>query len=302
MSKTIIWLLCILLLPGSSVFAKNTEKAPASAEDTFLMFRIDDADSSIYLMGSIHMGLPGFYPFPDCIEQAFQDSAYLVVELDPSSRENAAAMLEYQDAALLPDGCTIEETLSPGVYSHVGMVLDQLNMPLTQVKHFRPWSLSVLIPLLQLTAMGFHEEYGVDLHFLNQAKKAGKPVIELESVKEQMNLLLEMDTEDYLVYTLDSTESQKAYLDLVRAWRQGDVQGLERLIFKEPVQPGSDFSDIEEKMFTLRNKKMTDRIIEFLQDDEDYFVVVGSGHLVGEEGIAALLSRSGLPVIQETGR
>jgi uncharacterized protein len=294
-----IFLLFILFLPGSFVFSKNTGKICGPSQDSFLMYKVHDEDSSVFLMGSIHMGQPDFYPLPEHIEQAFQNSSYLAVELDPSSRENTAAMLEYQNAALLPEGQTLDQILTPETYSRVISVMNQLNMPLNQIKRFRPWSLSVLIPLLQLKVMGFSEEYGVDLHFLNKAKEQRKPILELESVEEQMDLLLEMDTEDYLVYTLDSTESDEDYFDLVRAWRQGNVHELEAVIFEDPGPSGADFSEIEEKMFTVRNQKMTDRIVDFLKDDEDYFVVVGSGHLIGEEGIVSLLSRLELPVMQD---
>jgi uncharacterized protein YbaP (TraB family) len=38
---------------------------------------------------------------------------------------------------------------------------------------------------------------------------------------------------------------------------------------------------------------MAEKIEEFLADDEIYFVVVGAGHLVGENGLINLLKNQG---------
>jgi uncharacterized protein YbaP (TraB family) len=41
---------------------------------------------------------------------------------------------------------------------------------------------------------------------------------------------------------------------------------------------------------------MTEKIKGYLGQNENYFVIVGSGHLVGDKGILALLNKAGYTV------
>jgi uncharacterized protein YbaP (TraB family) len=60
-----------------------------------------------------------------------------------------------------------------------------------------------------------------------------------------------------------------------------------------------DFPDVFQRLFVDRNRRMATAIDGYLRTTGEYFVVVGSGHLVGPEGILDLLRAKGhLPIQQ----
>jgi uncharacterized protein len=52
------------------------------------------------------------------------------------------------------------------------------------------------------------------------------------------------------------------------------------------------------KLFDDRNTAMAAKIERFLQTPKSYFVAVGAGHLVGDQGILSQLRRKNLAVDQ----
>jgi len=44
-------------------------------------------------------------------------------------------------------------------------------------------------------------------------------------------------------------------------------------------------------MFTDRNVKMTEKIEGYLQSEGTFFVIVGAGHLVGDDSVVSLLQK-----------
>jgi uncharacterized protein YbaP (TraB family) len=59
------------------------------------------------------------------------------------------------------------------------------------------------------------------------------------------------------------------------------------------------FQEVHEILIMTRNHKMVEKIEGFLKSDNNYFVVVGSGHVVGKEGIISLLREKGYAITQE---
>ena len=82
--------------------------------------------------------------------------------------------------------------------------------------------------------------------------------------------------------------------DLIEAWRVGDTEYLETTILADFQQ----YPELHEKIVTERNRRWVERIDELLDDDEDYLVIVGALHLVGEEGVPELLTDRGVEIRQ----
>jgi hypothetical protein len=146
---------------------------------------------------------------------------------------------------------------------------------------------------MELQKLGITPDNGIDQHFLNRAK-GKKKILELESSKEQMDLLSGFsDKEDaaFLKYTLKDLESTGKHLDeIMAAWHQGDAERLNALLM-EAFNENKELSPLKKKLIDDRNKKMASRIEEFLNTEQTYFVVVGAGHLVGNEGLLRILSK-----------
>jgi uncharacterized protein YbaP (TraB family) len=84
---------------------------------------------------------------------------------------------------------------------------------------------------------------------------------------------------------------------LVQAWTSGDTKGMESIITKS-VSEDKRLSPIYDKFIYERNRNMVSKIEDYLKTKETYFVIVGAGHLVGNQGIIEILKGKGFLIEQ----
>ena len=82
------------------------------------------------------------------------------------------------------------------------------------------------------------------------------------------------------------------------AWKSGDMKRIEAVMLTDQLNENPEFSALFKRLFDDRNTMMTQKIEQMLKKTKNYFVVVGAGHLVGEEGIVSLLKRHGYKIDQ----
>jgi len=150
----------------------------------------------------------------------------------------------------------------------------------------------------QLAQLGFASDAGVDVQFARRAAVAHTPVIGLETVAGQFGLFAQLTPAEqrrYMSYTLAEQAHAGQEIDaIVTAWRTGDAATLERLL----GEGASDFPELFQVLTTDRNRRWVQVIGKLLADDGDYLVVVGAMHLVGKDGLVALLQEQGYSVEQ----
>lgn len=258
-----------------------------------LLWEVATERGRLALFGSLHFGRPDFYPLAEPVESAFSEAESLVVELDARDLQETTALL--QQRAKLPDGHRLQDELSPRVYDRLDAELAKLGLPTERFTQLRPWALATFLTALKFQSMGYDAGAGVDQYLLRRA--GDKNVIALETAEEQIGMLDSLDGELFLAYTLLSMETFEAHAgEMVHAWRCGDDATLAHLLLDDPggLLPG--VSDVVEKLFDERNQRMAGRLQDLMERGGRYFVVVGAGHLVGEEGIPALLAARGYEV------
>jgi len=162
--------------------------------------------------------------------------------------------------------------------------------------------LAIQMVNLQLMRLGFDPNYGIDKHFLDEAGgNKNKKIIELETFDFQIKLFNQFSDQlqdlflFYTVRDLDAIEKQIGAM--MRAWRNGDAVAMNDLIFKE-FKETQKLSPLYEKLFYERNINMLSKIEMLLKSKEEYFIVIGAGHLVGEDGIINRLKEKGYSVEQ----
>jgi uncharacterized protein YbaP (TraB family) len=166
------------------------------------------------------------------------------------------------------------------------------------LKRFKPWSLALMLSSLQWQKAGFDGELGLDRHFYDQARTDGKQVQGFETVEFQISRLdgIAIDQQErILAETLKNLDSELSNLTtLVQAWKVGDAAAVERIVLadvkQEPV--------LYQRLLVERNKTWMPEIEKFFARARPAFVVVGAAHLVGPDGLLALLSAKGYRVEQ----
>ncbi len=289
-------LLLVILLPGFF-------RSAVAANDRAFFWQIEsaaDATATVYLMGSIHFADDSFYPLRKEIEQAFNHADYLVVELDVNQSDHVKYNEILVKDGVFKDGTTIRDVITDETWRQLRQRLHHLNISYENIKHYKPGVLVLTLSALQVMKLGFEPEFGIDAYFLAKAKRqdgsgATKNIIELETLEQQLNLFLNIPDAELLLkeslYSLD--ESELLMADMVRYWKTGDEKQMEKILFADALLEYPAFSAIYDKLFYDRNRQMTVKINTMLNSKGVYFVVVGSGHLIGEKGIVNALRKKG---------
>lgn len=284
---------------------QNTfEQANAGAKG--VAWVVEDEDTKVYLLGSIHVGTPDLYPMHKKLTKAFDESDGLFVEanlLDPTGMDY------YIEKAMFNDGRTIKEVVSEETYAKLQKVAAQLEMPMEELEMQKPWLLSNNFSSMMMDgAFGLTAEemamHGVDMQFLLSAYLQQKPIYELEGINAQVDMFEALSPEaqeESLVAALDgilepadqSEEDVQLMADWFTNWVKGDVEK-----FAESLsEMEGDTSEFNQMLFGKRDAEMATKLVDVLEEQKGtFFVVVGAGHFLVDKNIRYHLKESGYEV------
>ncbi len=283
------------------IFASSlpfVQDALCQSQKSFL-WKIQSEGNTVYVLGSLHFAKREIYPLHERIENAFDQSDLLVVEANINDIGKADVQ-KLVGSALYPGNDTLEKHLSAETYERVKKEIRGLGLPPELISKQKPWFLAITLEALESVKLGLDPTLGIDMYFLSKAQ-GKKKILELESLDYQISVLSGLSDEDqelFLLLTLKDLNSMEQELDkMIRAWTSGDAKAMEALMTRS-VSEDKRLSSVFEKLVYERNQKMALKIRNFLKAKETYFIIVGAGHLVGNEGIIELLRRDGCRVEQ----
>lgn len=281
----------------------NDQAQPGQQSDPnqrHFLWKATSARNTIHLFGSIHFGSSEMYPLPEVVTRAYDGSDALVVEVNTNEVDPKVLQQFMIERGSYPKGDTLEKHLSPETWNKLLLAAHEQHLDIAKLQDKQPWLIVFSLATLAITKSGFSPNFGIDQYFLKGAQ-GRKPIIELESAEQQMLLMTtfsRVEQERLLKETLDQLEQASSYFrSMLKAWNSGDVSTVQELIQSE-IGSEPSAKELYDEMFTKRNHAMTDKLIEMSKSGQNYFVVVGAGHMVGEEGIVELLRGQGYQVTQ----
>ncbi|MCJ7764581.1 MAG: TraB/GumN family protein [Thiovulaceae bacterium] len=268
-----------------------------------LLFKLSTASSTVYILGSIHLAKPELYPLESAIEEAYEKSGVLVVELDAQSRKSMSVMQNtVARLGRYPKGKSLRSELSSATYDALQRYTNRAGIVLETLEQMRPWVVMLQLSITEMQRLGYSPRLGIDKHFIDRAKQERKPILALETIEEQMALLSREEKhyqEKLLRYSLASMSEMEPMLnELSASWKNGDAKAMEQMLLLS-MQNDASLKDLYDDFVTRRNYKMTEKINALLRSERDYFVVVGAAHVIGKEGIVGLLEKRGYKVVQK---
>ncbi|PAD28725.1 TraB/GumN family protein [Paenibacillus sp. 7523-1] len=264
------------------------------------MWEVESNGNTVYLVGSMHIANDSFYPLRKEFEEAFAESDYLGVEIDISKAADEAQQKIVLDLGTYQDGTTLKDHISSETYTQVGDILKKNGLEANALDTFKPWVVESTLASLKSMKAGYDASAGVDLYFIQKAIESKIPVIELESYESQLGMFNNFSKElqeKTLKATLDNFDVLNDSVDhMAKMWITGNDEQLLELT--------NSFSDDEEynkAMLIDRNVGMADKIDGYLKNGkgEEYFIVVGAAHYLGEHGIVKLLENKGYAVARK---
>ena len=294
--------LMIITLALASVFTS------ASAQ---LLYKISGKDLKppSYIVGTYHLAPVSFVNNIDGIQDALSNTEQVCGELDISDMKKPENMQKMATAMLLPDGKTLKSILTQDEYTRLNKLLKDLTnadmsnpMVEAQFGNITPQALNTQLSLLMSLkrARGFDPTQSFDDYFQKFAKRNNEPVIGLETVDKQIEILFKsipLERQKQLLMCLvDNTE----YYDMITerltdAYFAQDMEKLEQVLNEKRNDSCDDTKEEHAILFDNRNTDWAAKMPAIMNDKPTFFAV-GVGHLPGEKGVLNLLKQAGYEV------
>lgn len=278
--------------------AEEQAAGTRDARDRGMLWRAEKNGRTSWLYGTIHMGKVSWtFPGPT-VRAALERSDTLALELDPldpdTQRKLQAGMA--RNASL---------KLTPALQHRLRSQFRRACMQAEYAELLAPEMLAASLTMSASAHDGFHALFGIDLSLAQLARTMNKPVIALETVERQLAGLIstnEADLRDNMAQMLDDLERDRVRplaRRLARAWEAGLDDELRRFpAWCDCVRTPRARAQLK-LLLDDRNPGLADSVDRLHTSGKSVFAAVGSLHLVGPQGLPALMARRGYTVTRE---
>ena len=272
--------------------------AAARADGLHPLWELHGKHNTVYLLGSIHVLRPSDYPLAPVVLQAYGSAKSVFMEINLAEADSEQMQADLLASARLPEGQTLLDVMGKERYGRAQALARDVGVELATFDRYKPWFAAEAVAQLQLMRLGFQPKAGVEMYFLDRARSDGKAVAGLETLRDQITLFDGLSLDEQAEYLLSSLEEArdlpKDVDDLVHAWVKGDTAWFENQLKSEF---GKD-PKLYQSVLVARNRKWIRKIEALLNDDKNYLVIVGTGHLVGRGSVIDLLKKDGISATQ----
>ena len=294
MKRLVIALLACVLVP---LMAASDSYAQANDRRGFL-WEVRKGKQVGYLLGTIHVGRPEFYPLPPSRLAQLKRADAIVLEADVS--DSARAVAATQKYAVYADGAPgLETRLTPQLRQRVEAVLARNQLDIAPMMRMKPWMLGNVLALFEAAQAGYVPALSVEAYLMRVAKTDSKPILEFEGIERQFELFEKAPWATQIAFleeALKAVETRGARRELnriVQAWETADRASLERLLAEMRTQSSAGSRFTVDTILLGRHPAMVRKIETMMADGKKYVFAVGALHLVGPQGLVELLRARG---------
>ncbi len=290
----------LLVAPATSLTPEGAAPATIKAKERASppMWRLADADSEIWLLGTFHILPPELDWRSDALAAAADaaETYWFEAEVDtPAAQQKTMQIMTAQ--GFNKSGVTLTSLLDTEDRAQLAAVAADVSLATATLDPMRPWLAFLHISVQFIVAQGFDPSSGVETILLREARMRGRKLRFFETIDQQLGLFTKLPPETekkLLVVTLRDWDKQKGDFDaLFDAWRNGDEDAIDRLMNQAMHDEAPEIFEI---LVANRNKVWADQIATAMSGSGRILVAVGAGHLVGDVSVPALLREKGFTV------
>jgi uncharacterized protein YbaP (TraB family) len=276
---------------GACATAATRPVAPPAPKPA--LWKVADADTTIYLFGTIHILPRNMAWRSPVLEKAIEDSDELVLEtadgIDLS--KTARIMMTMATSPGLPP---LAERVSPEKRAGLQALIKSAGVPAKMLDGMETWAAAMMLTAMSFRTMGYNAEDGVERGLATLYATEKKPVLGLETIEQQFSFfdgLPEASQRVFLEGTIEDPEASRAtFAAMLRAWASGDTDAIARTFDGE----ASLTPELREVLMKRRNAAWTDWLAKRLEKPGTVMVAVGAGHLAGQDSVQEMLAARGL--------
>lgn len=276
--------------------ATTREQARPAAPPQPALWVVRDADSTLYLFGTIHLRKPGALWGGPAALAALNEAQDVWTELEVDAAKEAALqglVVQYGIDREHPLSTKVDPARAPQLRAAAA----KLGLPPTGFEAMKPWLASLTLTVVPMVQAGYDPNAGVDRSIDRIARAAGKTMRWFETSEEQIRFLSggsEAMQLQMLYESLDSIdEGPAALVAMETAWEKGDDRALATEMVAEMAHA---YPELYEALLKKRNAAWTDVLIRELAGSGVDFVAVGAAHLAGPDSVQHMLRARGVAV------
>ncbi len=258
------------------------------------LWKVADADTTIYLFGTVHALPKDVDWFRGPLAAALSSAQVLVTEIPPDVMKQPEVQQAFIAKAMLPESQNLRDQLTAEQRAKLEGALAKLGLPAAAFDKVEPWFAALTLATLPMLKAGYTMEAGVELALEGKTASTVKRDA-LETVDEQLKLFDEMPVDAQKAYLVSVAEELDTVVPsmnaMVAAWAKGDADGLAKLMNEQLDDPV-----LADRLLYARNRNWAEWVEARLADPGTVFVAVGAGHLAGEKSVQDYLGKEGLMV------
>lgn len=273
--------------------ASTEAKSPAVAKPA--LWKVADADTTVYLFGTVHLLPKGLAWTSPRLAAAMDASQGLVLEtVLPKDQAVLAGLMA--KIGMTPGQPPLLDRVPANKRAALQAVVDKAKIPLVVLDRLDTWAAALALTAQSTQAAGLSNDEGAEAQLTSRFEKSGKPVSGLETPEQQLgyfDTLPETVQRRFLVSVAD--DDAKAMDDLqamIAAWQSGNVKKI-AASFDDELK---DSPELTEALITRRNANWANWISGRMAQPGTVFVAVGAGHLAGPGSVEDQLAKRGLKV------
>ena len=249
------------------------------------------AGHTSYVLGTMHTAGTEVIDTLAGLTEALECATVVYGEVDASDMKLSP---EAMACAIAPSDSTLQRLLSPAALDSVCRYVSTFGVDgartLEALGKMKP---AMLDAFLEVRRAGASTDMAMDIALQHRATAMGKDVRALETAEQQVRMLMGTPVAEQLEALMESVRApeaaQAASDSLVAAYRCQDLEAIGRLLVRE--MKGA----YAERMVYARNRAWAAALVPEMRRCS-VLVAVGAGHLVGPEGLLAMLRSAGFDV------
>jgi len=296
---TVAFLCCVL-----ASLTLISDSAAQTNDRRGLLWEVRKGKQVAWLLGTIHVGRPEFYPLPASRLALLKRADAIVLEADISDTPRAISAT--QKYAVYPEGAPgLDTRLTPELRQRIEAVLARNQLDPVPMMRMKPWMLANVLALFEAAQAGYMPALSVEAYLLRVAKADNKQVFEFEGIEQQFELFEQAPWATQVAFleeALKAVETRGARRELnriVQAWETADRVSLERLLVEMRAQSSTGSRFTVDTILLGRHPKMVRKIEAMMADGKSYMFAVGALHLIGPQGLVELLRARGYTLTEQ---
>jgi uncharacterized protein len=254
---------------------------------------VRDADTTIYLFGTVHVLKPDMVWFDDEVKAAFDRSDELKMEMVDAPPEEMQALIG--KLALNLDGPPLSSLLKGKDKERYLAAIKDQGQNLAAIDRLDPWMAAIQLSLEPLFRMGYSPEAGAEEVLRQAAQRKAMIISGLETPAQQFGLFDGLPQETQMAYLADTLKElpkvRTSFPRLIQSWAKGDTSA----IAKEMNGSVEGTPELAEVLIYRRNANWARWVAQRMTQPGTVFMAVGAGHLAGKSSVLDDLAKAGYP-------